>query len=114
MQTQRCTLTVLLPREIGKLIHLSSHALDHLPILLQTQRYRKQRSMRGRGFKFEETWLLWEDYEAVVEGAWNKCGNVGNGLANIKQKIEVCGVELKAWGVEKANPDKIIKQLQKK
>ena len=42
-------------------------------------------------------------------------GNEGLGLAQVKQKIVACGVELKAWGAGKTNPDKeAIKQLQKR
>ena len=78
---------------MSKLIHLSSHASDNLAILLQTQTYRHQRPRGNRGFKFEETWLLWEECEVVVEGAWNIGGT---GLANIQHRIEACKVELKA------------------
>ena len=65
--------------QMSKPIHLSSHASDHLPILLQTQSYRHQRVRGNKGFKFEETWLLWEECEAVVEGAWNLGGADGFG-----------------------------------
>ena len=35
------------------------------------------RRLRGRGaggFKFEESWLLWDDCEEVVHKAWTKGG----------------------------------------
>lgn len=98
--------------QMSKLIHLSSHASDYLPILLQTQSYRKQRTFGGKCFKFEEAWLLWEDCEEVVEGAWNMNGNKVLRLSQIKQKIEAYGAEFKAWGAAKSNPDtEVIKQL---
>ena len=51
----------------------------------------------------------------MVEGAWNLGGTNGSGLANIQNRIEACGVELKAWGAGKLNPDaEEIKKLQKK
>lgn len=39
--------------QLSKIIYLSSHASNHLPILLQTQSNRNQRSFGSRGFKFE-------------------------------------------------------------
>ena len=38
--------------------HLSSHASDHAPIILQTRTDRKFWNRRNYGFKFEESWLL--------------------------------------------------------
>lgn len=70
--------------QLSKIIYLSSHASDHLPILLQTQSYRKQRLFGSRGFKFEEVWLLWEDCEVVVMGAWNMNENGEFGLSQVK------------------------------
>ena len=100
---------------LSKLFYLSPHASDLLPVLLQNKCYAKHRANGGGGFKFEEAWLMWEECEAVVENAWPLHGNEGLGLAQVKQKIVACGVELKAWGAGKTNPDKeAIKQLQKR
>ena len=38
--------------------HLHSHASDHLPLILQTQKNQRLRAQGARGFKFEEAWLL--------------------------------------------------------
>ncbi|XP_075660062.1 uncharacterized protein LOC142629896 [Castanea sativa] len=48
---------------------------DRLPIVLQTQSYHRQRQRKERWFKFEESWLLWEDCEAVVNEARHANGN---------------------------------------
>ena len=43
--------------------------------------------LRGRGtggFKFEESWLLWDDYEEVVLEAWTKGGQGSSGLRGIR------------------------------
>ena len=37
--------------QLSTVTHLSPHASDHLPIILQTQNYRKNRSSGGRSFK---------------------------------------------------------------
>ena len=66
------------------------------------------------GFKFEESWLLWEECEAVVLEGWNKKGDTGLAIVNVKERIDGCGRELHAWGVSKTHPDtERIKVLQK-
>ena len=95
--------------------HLFSHAFDHLPILLRTM---KDRSKRGRGvgsFKFEESWLMWDDCGEVVAEAWTK-GRVGSSsLETTMEKIRISGAELLAWGSSKTRPEtEEIKRLQKR
>ena len=67
------------------------------------------------GFKFEESWLLWDDYEDIVLEVWTKGGQGSSSLRGIRDRIQGCGVDLHAWGSSKAKP-KIdeIKGLQKK
>lgn len=55
---QDCTIT-----------HLVSHASDHLPLHMQTRSDSENWGYGARGFKFEESWLLWDDYERTVEEA---------------------------------------------
>ena len=87
--------------QLSTMTHLSPHASDHLPIILQTQNYRKNRLSGGRSFKFEEAWLLLEDYEDVVKGAWNTNRNDVHGLAMIKEKIATYEEVLRVWGSSK-------------
>ena len=74
--------------QMSNVTHLSSHASDHLPIILQVQCYKQQRHRRGKGFKFEESWLLWEECENVVMEAWHNVGDKQIGLATLKEKIK--------------------------
>lgn len=95
--------------------HLSSYALDHLPIILYVKCDSKWQGRGSRGFMFEEAWLLWDDCGAVVEEAWGRGGMLPNALKSAKQKINACGVNLLAWGTTKTHPTtKEIKQLQKR
>lgn len=65
------------------------------------------------GFKFEESWLLWEDCETIIREFWTKYDDATQELANIKLKIAGCGDELNAWGASKTHPDaNEIKRLQ--
>ena len=46
--------------------HMLSHASDHIPILLRTMNDKQLRGRGASGFKFEESWLLWDDCEEAV------------------------------------------------
>lgn len=100
---------------LSKVIHLSTYASDHLPIVLHVKCDRKWQR-RGRcGFKFEKAWLLWDDCEAVIEEAWCRGGIMPNALETARQKIEACGADLLAWGSSKPHPaNEEIKQIQKR
>ena len=80
--------------QLSSVVHLAPHASDHLPIVLYTQKFEKNSRQGRRGFKFEETWLLWEECEAIVKEAWTLEHNGGHGLVDIKQKIQNCGDHL--------------------
>ena len=100
--------------QLSTVNHLSPHASDHLPIILQTKHYGRNGPKARSGFMFEENWLLWEDCETVIKEAWSGDVSGMNGMARLKQKIEVCGTNLRAWGSLKSRPnDEEIKQLQK-
>ena len=100
---------------MSKITHLSTHESDHLPIVLQVQSFCHQRHRCERDFKFEESWLLWNDYESVVKEAWGKAEDNINGLASIKEKIKTCGAKLMTWGSSKTDLDAAsIKELQKR
>lgn len=94
--------------------HLVSHAFDHLPLLMQTKPNRGSQGYGARGFKFEESWLLWDDCERTVKEAWNSGGVTESAIANTQEKIRGCGTNLHAWGSSKTHPDtEKIKKLQK-
>ena len=101
--------------QLISVVCLAPHASDHLPIVLHTQKFEKQSRQGRRGFKFEESWLLWEECETIVKEAWTVEHNGGHGLAGIKQIIQSCGDQLRAWGFSKAKLNsEDIKQLQKR
>ena len=95
--------------------HLFSHASDHIPILLTTMTNRRLRGRGASGFKFEECWLLWDDCEEAMLEAWTNGGQGGSGLGGLRDQIQICGVDLEAWGSSKSKLEKEeIKRLQKK
>lgn len=49
--------------------HLFSHASDHVPLLLQIKTSRSMSAREPRSFKFEESWLLWDEFEAMANEA---------------------------------------------
>ena len=76
------------------------------------------RRVRGKGaggYKFEENWLLWVDYEEAVIEAWTKGGCGNSGLSGVWDQIQACGAELHAWGSSKTKlKTEEIKRLKKK
>ena len=61
--------------------HLVSHTSDHLPLLMQTGSDKVLRGNGTCGFKFEEAWLLWDDYEKAIEEAWIAWGRLDSAMA---------------------------------
>ena len=53
--------------QVNNVVHLLPHALNHLPIAIQVQKFRQKHCRAERGFKFEECWLLWDDCETRVQ-----------------------------------------------
>ena len=90
---------------ISNVVHLLLHASNHIPITIQVQKFRRKNRRADRGFKFEESWLLWEDCEARIQQAWSLSGSGEEGLATIHGKIRACRDDLKAWGDIKAKPE---------
>ena len=87
---------------LSTMTHLSSHASDHLPIILIVQSSKKSWYKGQKSFKFEEAWLLFGDYEEVIKDAWEKGGAEDTGLGVVKQKVAACASDLQAWGSSKA------------
>ena len=79
---------------LSRITHLSTHASDHLPLMLQVQSFDHQRQRREKSFKFEKSWLLLDDCEETVKEAWGRDLTDKHGLQFIKQKIQTCGAEL--------------------
>ena len=53
----------------SNVIHLHTHASNHLPILLNILDENHMHARGPRGFKFEESWLMWDGCEDVVNEA---------------------------------------------
>lgn len=93
--------------------HLVSRTSNHLPLILQTISDGGFCVNGAWGFKFEESWLLWDDCEMIVDGAWSLVSRAGSAVQAIKEKIKGCGESLFEWGASKTHPDtKEIKKLQ--
>ena len=81
---------------------------------MQTRSNKVLRGNGTHGFKFEEAWLLWDDYKKAVEEAWIAQGRLDSAMAAVQGKIKECGVGLSAQGFSKTYLDiEEIKNLQK-
>ena len=98
---------------VSIVVHLLPQASNHIPITIQVKKFRKKNRRADWSFKFKESWLLWDDYEAQIQQAWSLSSSGKEGLAAVHAKIRACGDDLKAWGDTKAKPEeKEIKLLQ--
>nr|XP_023923653.1 uncharacterized protein LOC112035046 [Quercus suber] len=69
--------------------HISSHTSDHAPIILQTKSLMDRcKTSGGCGFKFEESWLLWDDCEGVIKEVWER--NIEDSLGLEAVSAEEC------------------------
>jgi hypothetical protein len=54
---------------------LAARSSDHKPLLLNWENNGQGNDKGKRGFKFEMSWTLDEEYQKVVEEAWNEAPN---------------------------------------
>ena len=99
--------------QVSNVVHLLPHASDHIPIAIQVQKFRQKHRRADRGFKFEESWLLWDECEDWIQQAWSLAGSGDSGLVAVHAKIRACGYDLKAWGdIRTRLEEEEIKSLQ--
>jgi hypothetical protein len=75
----------------SQLHNVISHRSDHFPILLKLCMADKR---RGAGeFRFENVWLMGENFDDVVIGGWEKSLNGG-----VLNKLKSCTEDMNDWG----------------
>jgi hypothetical protein len=76
---------------------LPSRASDHKPLLIALMTDQDEHRYVSRGFKFEVSWLLDEDYSHVVQEAWHGDGGSFTAAGVVKEKLASCQTRLKNW-----------------
>lgn len=86
---------------------LEARSSDHKPLLVQFDGAQKLKLANKRGFRFEASWALDDDYKEVVREAWgarrqghDREVDMGNQMAVLCTKLQQCSVELKTWSLE--------------
>ncbi|XP_075668609.1 uncharacterized protein LOC142638465 [Castanea sativa] len=69
--------------QLSRVMHLATHASNHLPLLLHIQSFAQPRQNHGRSFRFEESWLLRAECADVIQEAWGKARVDRAGLAAV-------------------------------
>ena len=80
----------------SSLSHGFSHGSDHVLIFLQTRIDRDFKGGGPCGFRFEESWLMWDKCEGVVMDSLVNSGGVATGLRATVDKIKGCRAKLLA------------------
>jgi hypothetical protein len=71
---------------------LAGRSSDHKPLQLLLDANLQVNGKNRRGFKFELNWTLEEDYQQVIEEAWNAAPN-----EDAISKLSKCRASLKKW-----------------
>ncbi|XP_059461941.1 uncharacterized protein LOC132190932 [Corylus avellana] len=88
---------------------LTARSSDHKPLLLSLTNPLQGHVTCRRGFKFEMSWTLDEDYHKIIEEAWNT-----ETCRTARQKLHQCSKKLISWSKMKlGNTDAIIQQKTK-
>jgi hypothetical protein len=85
---------------------LAAHSSDHKALLLNFETNVRGNDKDKRGFKFEMSWTLDEEYQKIVEEAWNEAPN-----DDVRVKLSQCRTKLTRWSRGKfGNIATLIKQ----
>jgi hypothetical protein len=85
---------------------LATRSFDHKPLLLKLETKMQGNEKGKRGFKFEISWTLDEEYQKIVEEAWNEIPN-----DDVRSKLAQCRTSLTSWSRGKfGNTAALIKQ----
>jgi endonuclease/exonuclease/phosphatase family metal-dependent hydrolase len=88
---------------------LAARSSDHKPLLLVLDMELQENGKRRRGFKFEMSWTLEEDYQQLIEETWNAVPN-----ENTRAKLAQCRTSLLRWSKGKHGSNAaLIKQKTK-
>jgi hypothetical protein len=88
---------------------------DHKPILVVFSKEKKERIYYRKGFKFEASWQLDEEYQDIVKEAWVAEDGGLNAHQTAQQKLLNCQKKLTRWSMGKfGHAEKILKQKSKK
>ena len=83
-----------------KLHNVISHRSDHYPILLKLHEEHRRRG--GKEFRFENSWLLEDELENIVQGGWG-----ANINGEVLHKLQRCTEDMNEWGRKLRNKYKI-------
>jgi hypothetical protein len=80
---------------------LAARTSYHKPLLVVGGDTHYASRSHKRGFKFEARWWLDEEYNNVVQSAWDSAGGGINALENVQQKLASCQADLTSWSCRK-------------
>jgi hypothetical protein len=74
---------------------LLSKASNHKPILIILGKDTEDRTVFSRGFKFEASWLLDDEYNNVMQKAWGEADGDLTAVGVAQEKLALCQKRLK-------------------
>jgi uncharacterized protein YcbX len=76
---------------------LAALSLDHKPIMVRFETKDKTGWQRKRGFQFEESWVLEEDFQTVVGEVWRENTHAENKMQIVGAKLASYRLALQRW-----------------
>jgi hypothetical protein len=88
---------------------LAARSSNHKLLLLVLDTDMQENDKSKRGFKFEMSWTLDEDYQHIIEEAWNVVPN-----DNTWSKLSKCRTSLIRWGNGKLGNNAVLNKQKTK
>jgi hypothetical protein len=80
---------------------LPSRASDHKPLLITCMNNNYERRPYSKGFKFEASWLLDDEYNNIVQETWSGAEGGLTAASVAQEKLAACQTRLKNWSRKK-------------
>ncbi|XP_059446420.1 uncharacterized protein LOC132177967 [Corylus avellana] len=80
---------------------LAARSSDHKPLLVRFGTFSKVRQRKRRGFRFEASWTVENDFQEIVQEAWGEGNGVTQGLESMRSRLDRCQHVLERWDREK-------------
>jgi hypothetical protein len=93
---------------------LAAYSSDHNPLAMTIFSREENEVRQQRGFKVEASWMLDDEYNGIVQQAWDE-GELGDtAITTARLKLANCQADLKRWSRKKfGNADRELKKKRK-
>ena len=93
---------------------LATCSSDHNPLALNISISKENEGRQQRGFKVEASWMLDEEYNGIMQQAWDEGDSGDTAITTAILKLANCQADLKRWSGKKfGNANRELKKKRK-